>query len=106
MRIVTISILVAGLLTSTSVNANPLLEGCRNQCWNNYQARMAYCWNRHGGLSYEAEWCMIDEYDVYMSCMNDCETTYGSQASLNFQSAHPLGKQGRCGKVSKLSARA
>jgi hypothetical protein len=105
MKIFSTFILILAIIASTSVNANTLLEGCKNQCWNNYQTRMAYCMNRHGGHSYEAEWCMIDEYDVYMSCMYDCETTYGPQASLNSQSRNASAKKALCAKTSSSSAR-
>lgn len=85
-------------LTSASAAADPvLLEGCRNQCWAGYQDRSGYCYARHGN-SYEAELCMMNVYDEYQYCLQDCESTYGGQASLNLQS-----KQSRGAKCSRVA---
>ncbi|MCH2237745.1 MAG: hypothetical protein MK060_07690 [Blastomonas sp.] len=58
--------------------ASAQVQGCIDQCYQTYNTRWLYCIQRYGGHGYDAELCMLNEYDVLVDCMNNCGTTYGA----------------------------
>lgn len=82
------------LLPSTQAKAN--YQGCVNQCYQIYETRFNYCYSRHGGNSYEAELCMLGEYEAWMDCLNNCSTTYGFNAKSDKRVPRFVAKQAPC----------
>lgn len=76
--VISVASLVCALIISAPASAQ--YEGCVAQCYQVYNYRFNYCYERHGGNTYEAELCMLNEYDVYMDCLNGCSSTYGYNA--------------------------
>ena len=61
------------------------LESCNAQCQQTYDTRANYCYTRYGGYNYDAELCIMNEYDVLIDCQRECEFQYGSYGSLNLR---------------------
>lgn len=94
----------AALALGSSISApaygqQELVESCQNQCYQTYITRSNYCINRYGGHGYDAELCMLNEYDVYQECYNSCYTTYGARAGEGFKQAHLKTMRAKCARA-------
>lgn len=85
MRVSVIPLIAAFALVSTfgSGASAQTIEGCSSQCYQTYSVRAEYCYARYGGYNYDAELCIMNEYEAYIDCIRNCESTYGPQASLD-----------------------
>ena len=96
-RILQLSAL-AIISTFSSAASGQTVMDCTMQCYHVYNIRVAYCYERYGGYNYDAELCIMNEWDTLDACVRDCETTYGTQAASNLQSLHAWGGRAQCSR--------
>jgi hypothetical protein len=76
--------------------ASAQVQGCIDQCYQTYNARWLYCIERYGGHGYDAELCMLNEYDVLVDCMNNCGTTYGANTRTDKRAPRFMARKPSC----------
>lgn len=69
-----------GLGSSAQSQTTP---GCTDHCYGNYSTRANYCYEKYGGYNYDAELCIMNEWEAYQDCLRGCEEYSSNNTSPN-----------------------